>query len=51
MRPEQYLSNTTASLRAFHSLSDAQARELELGMALWCPAPGRSTGRRAMTGT
>jgi hypothetical protein len=34
MRPEQYLSNTTASLRAFHSLSAAQARELELGMAL-----------------
>ncbi len=34
MRPEQYLSNTTASLRAFHSLSSAQARELELGMAL-----------------
>ena len=33
MRPEQYLSNTTASLRAFHSLSAAQALELELGMA------------------
>ncbi|WP_277753921.1 hypothetical protein [Muricoccus nepalensis] len=31
MRPEQYLSNTTASLRAFYSLSAAQARELELG--------------------
>lgn len=34
MRPEQYQSNTTASLRAFYSLSNTQARELELGMAL-----------------
>ena len=34
MRPEQYQSNTTASLRAFHSLSAVQARELEQGMAL-----------------
>ncbi|TPG46445.1 hypothetical protein EAH89_24865 [Roseomonas nepalensis] len=33
MRPEQYQSNTTASLRAFHSLSAAQASELELGMS------------------
>ncbi|TPG58463.1 hypothetical protein EAH89_07565 [Roseomonas nepalensis] len=34
MRPEQYLSNTTAPLRAFHSLSDEQAGEFEAGLAL-----------------
>lgn len=34
MRPEHYQPNTAAPLRAFHSLSDAQAGEFEAGLAL-----------------